>query len=384
MTPISRTADLEAFVRRARDQRFVTVDTEFMRDRTYWPQLCLVQIATSSEAVAIDPLAEGMSLEPLGELLLDAAVLKVFHACRQDLEIFWRLLGGRLPEPVFDTQIAAMVLGLGEEPSYESLVTRIARRQLDKSSRFTDWSRRPLSEAQLRYALADVTHLRVIYERLHERLIARGRLEWVHEELAKLLDPEIYEQPPEEAWRRLKLRSREPRFVKLVQELAAWRERTAQRLDVPRARILRDDLLLELAANRPTELDQLRRLGRIHLDRRSAQTVVETVRRVLELPEEELPHLPRPPARPRGLGPLVDLLRVLLKHCAEEYEVAHRLIAGNDALEAIASGAESGVAALEGWRREVFGERALALRRGRLALAANGRRLRLIELETAS
>ncbi len=382
MSLITTTTDLEAFVRRARRERHVTIDTEFMRDRTYWPKLCLVQIATREEAVAVDPLAEGIDLAPLHELLRDLAVLKVFHACRQDLEIFHRMLGGRLPEPVFDTQVAAMVLGLGEEASYESLVTRIARARLDKSSRFTDWSRRPLSEAQLRYALADVTHLRVIYERLRERLVARGRLAWVEEELANLLDPSLYEQPPEEAWRRLKLRSREPRFVKLVQELAAWRERAAQRRDLPRNRILRDDLLLELAAARPTEPEALGRLGRISLDRRSAAEVLTIVRRVTALPEAELPRLPAPPEKPRGLGPVVELLRVLLRHCAEEYEVAPRLLAGTGELEAIAAGREAGVPALSGWRREIFGERALALRHGRIALTVRGRRLHLLARET--
>ena len=381
MSLIITTADLAAFVQRARRERYVTVDTEFMRDRTYWPRLCLVQIATGEEAVAIDPLAEGMDLAPLHELLRDLAVLKVFHACRQDLEIFYRMLGGALPEPVFDTQVAAMVLGLGEEASYESLVTRIAHARLDKSSRFTDWSRRPLSEAQLRYALADVTHLRVIYERLHERLVARGRLAWVDEELANLLDPRLYEQPPEEAWKRLKLRSREPRFVKLVQELAAWRERTAQRRDLPRSRVLRDDLLLELAAARPTEIEDLRRLSRISLDRQSATEVVAVVRRVMALSEEALPRLPPPPEKPRGLGPVVDLLRVLLKYCAEEYQVAQRLVAGTADLEAIAAGREAGIPALSGWRREIFGERALALRRGHLALTVRGRRLRLVAQE---
>ncbi len=381
MNPITTTTDLEAFVDRARRERYVTIDTEFMRDRTYWPKLCLVQIATRTEAVAVDPLAPGIDLAPLHRLLRDLSVLKVFHACRQDLEIFYRMLGGELPEPVFDTQVAAMVLGLGEEASYESLVSRVARARLDKSSRFTDWSRRPLSEAQLRYALADVTHLRVIYERLHDRLAARGRLAWVDEELANLLDPALYEQPPEEAWKRLKLRSREPRFVKLVQELAAWRERIAQRRDLPRNRILRDDLLLELAANRPTGPEELRRLSRISLDRQSAAEVVAIVRRVMALPEEELPRLPPPPEKPRGLGPVVDLLRVLLKYCAEEYQVAQRLLAGAADLEAIAAGREAGVPALAGWRREIFGERALALRRGHIALTVRGRRLQLVVRE---
>ncbi len=383
MSLITTTTDLDAFVGRARLERYVTIDTEFMRDRTYWPKLCLVQVATREEAVAIDPLAPGMDLAPLCLLLTDAAVLKVFHACRQDLEIFYHLLGRRLPEPVFDTQVAAMVLGLGEEASYESLVSRVAHARLDKSSRFTDWTRRPLTEAQLHYALGDVTHLRVIYERLHERLVAAGRLAWVDEELANLLDPALYEQPPEEAWKRLKLRSREPRFVKLVQELAAWRERAAQRRDLPRNRILRDDLLLELAANRPTSIEDLRRLSRISLDRQSAAEVVGIVQRVMALPQDELPRLPAPAEKPRGLGPIVELLRVLLKYCAEEYHVAQRLIAATPDLEAIAAGRDAGIPALAGWRRAIFGERALALRRGRIALTVEGRKVHLVTREPA-
>ncbi len=383
MTVVTSTEALARLVAEARRREYVAVDTEFMRDRTYWPRLCLVQLGWPGTAVAVDPLAPGLDLAPLAELLLDPAVTKVFHACRQDLEIFHRRLGGRLPAPVFDTQVAAMVCGLGEEVSYDQLVARLLGVRLDKSHRFLDWARRPLDEAQLRYALADVIHLCDLYERLRARVLAMGRLEWVHEELARLLDPELYVQRPEEAWRRLKLRSREPRFVALVQALAAWREREAQARDVPRNRVLRDDLLLELAAARPTTAEALARLRRIALDAPQRRAVLEIVREVMARPESELPRLPRPERPPPGLGPVVDLLRVLLKYCAEEHEVAQRLIAGAADLERIARDDRAEVPALRGWRRQVFGERALALKHGRLALAVAGRRIRLLELEPA-
>lgn len=381
MTLLTQTEELAAFVAEALREPWVTIDTEFMRDRTYWPQLCLVQLATSARAVAIDPLAPGIDLAPLQQLLLAPHVIKVFHACRQDLEIFWRLLGGRLPQPIFDTQIAAMVCGLGEEASYESLVARLAGARLDKSSRFADWSRRPLSEAQLRYALEDVTHLRTVYEKLRARVLAMGRLEWLHEEQASLLDPALYAQPPEEAWKRLKFRSREPRFVALVQALAAWRERRAQSRDLPRNRVLRDDLLLELAAARPTRVEDLAHLSRIQLDRDSAAEVVAIVRDVLARPESELPRLPKPVEPAPGVAAVVDLLRVLLKACADEHEIAARLIASTSDLEALAANDKADVPALRGWRRQLFGERALALKRGRIALAVAGRRVRVLQLD---
>ena len=383
MSLVTTTAELERFVAAARAEPHVAIDTEFMRDRTYWPQLCLVQIATSERAVAIDALAPDLDLAPLAELLLDAGVLKVFHACRQDMEIFYRLLGGRLPGPVFDTQVAAMVCGLGEEISYEGLVARLLGRRLDKTQRFVDWSRRPLAEAQLRYALADVVHLREVYEKLRARVLAMGRMEWVHEELANLLDPALYEQRPEDAWKRLKLRSRDPRFVALVQELAAWRERRAQEKDVPRNRILRDDLLLEIAAARPTTPEALARLERVRLDAASRHEVLEIVRRVLARPESDLPRLPRPERTPPGIGAVVDLLRVLLKVCCEEHEVTQRLVAASADLEALAKDDHAPVPALRGWRRQVFGERALALKHGKIALALRGRRVEIVELEPA-
>ena len=381
MTLISTTRELEAVAERLQQEPYITIDTEFMRERTYWAKLCLVQLAGRNEAVAVDTLAPGIDLAPLLGLMADKAVLKVFHACRQDLEIFLKAMDGRLPEPIFDTQIAAMVCGFGEEVAYETLVNRLAKGKLDKSSRFTDWSRRPLSTAQLTYALADVTHLRVIYEKLHKRIEAAGRLGWVEEETRYLMDPALYITRPEDAWQRLKVRSREPRFIALVQHLAAWRERKAQARDLPRNRVVRDDLLLELAAQRPRDQEALRRLDRLSLDKESMREVMAEIDRVFAIPEAELPQLPAPKPPVKGLGPTVDLLRVLLKQCADESDVAQRLIATSAELEALAQDDTAHVPALHGWRRELFGERALELKAGRIALALENHQVVILDLE---
>lgn len=380
MRLITDTAELAEVCGQLRNEPWVTVDTEFQRDRTYWPKLCLLQLGGSEDAVAVDPLAPGLDLAPALELMADRNVVKVFHAARQDVEIFWKLTG-EAPQPLFDTQIAAMVCGFGEEVGYETLVNKLARTQLDKSSRFTDWSKRPLSEAQLRYALGDVTHLRVIYQKLRSRIEKAGRLAWVEAEMRALTDVRLFEQPPGQAWRRLKIRSRDPRFLAVVQALAAWRERSAQTRDLPRNRVLRDDILLEVAAHKPRSLEELRGHERVNLDRESARQVVEAVQEALALPEEALPRLPRPAETPRGLGPLMDLLRVLLKLRCEEAEVAQRLVATSSDLEAIALDDEADVAALAGWRRTIFGEQALALKQGRIALTVEKRKPVVIELE---
>ena len=379
MTLIADQAALDAFCQRMHGEGYVAIDTEFMRDRTYWPRLCLIQVAGADEAVAVDPLAPGLDLAPVLGLLADPAVLKVFHAGRQDLEIFWRL--GQLPAPYFDTQIAAMVCGFGEEVAYETLVSRIARAQLDKSSRFTDWSRRPLSEAQTRYALGDVTHLRTIYEALSSRIRDAGRLPWVEEELARLLLPSLYENPPEEAWRRLKVRSRDARFLALVQAIAAWREREAQRRDLPRGRIIRDDVVMEIAASRPRSVEELRGLERVSLDRESATALTNAIQAAMALPKADLPLLPEPVQPVRGLGAIIDLLRVLLKARCEEHEVAPRLVATTADLEAIAGDDHPDVPALHGWRHDVFGRDALALKAGRLGLTVEKGRTRLVPLD---
>ena len=381
MTLISTTSELETVMARLRQEPYITIDTEFMRERTYWAKLCLVQLAGKSEAVEVDTLAPGIDLQPLLDLLADRSVLKVFHACRQDLEIFQRLMNGSLPEPIFDTQIAAMVCGFGEEVAYETLVNRLAKAKLDKSSRFTDWSRRPLSQAQLAYALADVTHLRVIYEKLRRRIQDAGRLGWVEEETRYLTNPDLYVTKPEDAWQRLKVRSREPRFIALVQHLAAWRERKAQTRDLPRNRVVRDDLLMELAAQRPRDQEALRKLDRINLDKESMREVVAVIEAVFQIPEAELPRLPEPKPPVKGLGPTVDLLRVLLKQCADESDVAQRLIATSAELEALAQDDAADVPALHGWRRELFGAQALELKAGRIALALENHKVVLLELE---
>jgi ribonuclease D len=379
MTLLTTTDQLAGLCAELAREPFVAIDTEFMRDRTYWPKLCLIQLAGEARHAAVDPLSSGLDLAPLLELLAEPAVVKVFHAARQDIEIFYNL-SGQIPAPLFDTQLAAMVCGYGEEVGYETLVAQLAKARIDKSSRFTDWERRPLSPEQLAYALADVTHLRTVYRKLRQKLEETDRSSWVDQELAGLTNPATYRQPPEDAWKRLKVRSRDPRFLAIVQALAAWRERAAQARDLPRNRVLRDDLLLEVAANRPITLEQLARLRRINLDRRSPPEVVEAIRSALALPQAELPKPEAPPKLARGLGPLIDLLRVLLKLQCEEHNVAQRLVATTADLEAIAAEAEPKVAALKGWRYEVFGQAALALKRGELGLAMRDGRLSLVPM----
>ena len=369
MTLLTKTAELAELCDELANEPFVALDTEFMRDRTYFPKLCLVQVAGEKRHAAIDPLVPDLDLAPLLALMANPTVLKVFHAARQDVEIFHLL--GAVPTPLFDTQLAAMVCGYGEEVGYETLVARLAKARIDKSSRFTDWSRRPLTKQQLDYALADVIHLRVVYQRLEAQLRRTGRSDWVAQELAGLTDPQTYEQPPEEAWKRIKVRSREPQFLAIVQALAAWREREAQRRDLPRNRVLRDDLMLELAANRPRSAEDIAKLRRISLDRASASAVAAAVCSALELPEADLPVIEPPAKLPRGIGPLVDLLRVLLKFQCEEHQVAQRLVATTADLEAIASFDAPDVPALRGWRFEVFGRAAQTLKQGRLGLAVD-------------
>jgi ribonuclease D len=373
MSLLTTSPEVAALCEELAREPYVAIDTEFMRDRTYYPKLCLVQLAGAKRHAAIDPLASGIDLGPLFALLADRDVLKVFHAARQDIEAFYRLTGA-VPTPLFDTQLAAMVCGYGEEVGYETLVSQIAKGRIDKSSRFTDWARRPLSSQQLTYALGDVIHLRVIYERLRQQLERTGRSEWVAEELAELTDHATYDQNPADAWKRIKVRSRDARFLAILRALAAWREREAQRRDLPRNRIVRDDLLLEIAANRPTSPEEFAKLRRISLDRQSVEAAIATVGAALALPEAELPRLEPPPKLPRGLGPVIELLRVLLKLKCEEHRVAQRLVATSGDLEAIATESRPDVPALKGWRFEVFGRAALALKSGELGLAiADGR-----------
>ena len=384
-TLIDTSAELAQFCRRQEEAPFVTIDTEFMRDRTYWPVLCLVQIAGPDEAAALDPLANGIDLEPLLALMRNEGVLKVFHAARQDIEIFFHLMRA-VPAPVFDTQVAAMVCGFGDSVSYETLASRLAGAQIDKSSRFTDWARRPLTERQLRYALDDVVPLRRVYQKLVQRLDSSGRESWLEEEMAELTDPATYRLDPAGAWRRLKVRSNNRRLLALARELATWREETAQRRDLPRARVLKDEQLLEIAAHAPKSVDDLalaRGLGRGFAEGRFGTEILDVVARTLAMPAGDYP-LPTPRNEaPPGLGPLVDLLRVLLKMRCEENDVAQKLVADADDLERIAADDHADVRALSGWRAELFGRDALDLKHGRLALTAAGKRIKLVRLAEA-
>jgi ribonuclease D len=364
----------DACARLARED-FVTVDTEFMRDKTYYAKLCLVQLGGEQEAVAIDTLAPGIDLGPLLELMADPSVLKVMHAARQDLEIFWHLMDGKLPAPLVDTQIAAMILGYGEEVGYEALVSRLTKGKVDKTSRFSDWSHRPLRPAQVQYALGDVIHLREIWTKLDAEMVKAGRRHWLEDEHAALFDSGLYDVDPETSWRRLKVRSRDARFIAVVRALAAWRERVARSKDLPRQRIVRDDVLMEIAANRPATVDQLKDLPRVSLDRASAQAVVDAIDEALKLPAADLPVLEPVKDLPRGIPAIVDLLRVLLKQVADENDISPRPIANGDDLEAVALDDRADARVLSGWRRELFGEKALALKRGELVLGVRGRRV---------
>ncbi|GAA4252472.1 ribonuclease D [Azospirillum formosense] len=380
MTLITTTEDLDAFCRSLAGVDYITVDTEFLREKTYWPQLCLVQVGGPNGAVAIDPLAEGIDLAPLFRVMVDPAILKVFHAARQDVEIFWHL-SGQIPHPLFDTQVAAMVCGFGESVGYETLVTKLAGARIDKSSRFTDWSQRPLTERQLTYALSDVIHLRPAYEKLKRRLVRSGRAHWLEEEMAVLTDPATYQADPDSSWLRLKVRTNKPRFMAVLKELAAWREREAQRRDLPRSRVLRDEALLEIAAHAPTSVDDLARtrgMGRGFAEGRQGAEVLACVQKGLDLPDSELPRVEPREEPPPGLQPIVELLRVLLKMKCEENNVASKLIASAADLEAIAADDEAQVPAMQGWRRELFGEDALALKHGRIGLAVLDRRVRIV------
>ncbi len=382
MTLITDTETLAGFCDRQKIAEFVAVDTEFMRERTYWPILCLVQVAGPDEAVAIDTLAPGLDLAPLLDLMANPAILKVFHAARQDLEIFFQL-SGKVPHPVFDTQIAAMVCGFGDSVSYETLVRRLAGAGLDKASRFTDWAQRPLTERQVTYALADVIHLRTVYERLQQILGKNGRAGWFAEEMENLVDPAIYRTDPAEAWRRFRLRGpADRRFLGVLKAVAAWREAAAQQRDLPRGRIMKDEAILEIAAHAPKTIDQLARtrsLGRGVAEGKLGQDILDAVAQGLADPNSP-PAIPGKAEPPPGIGPLIELLRVLLKQRVEDLQVAQKLIASSDDLEAIAADDNAPVPALSGWRRELFGNDALALKHGRLALTAGRNGIELVKL----
>ncbi|NEX45583.1 ribonuclease D [Pseudotabrizicola algicola] len=385
MRTITTTEELAAFCEAAKAQPYVTIDTEFLRERTYWSKLCLIQMALpgkTGDAVLVDPIeGEGMSMEPLYDLFRHKATVKVFHAARQDLEIFF-VEGNVFPEPLFDTQIAAMVCGFGEQVGYETLVRKIAKENLDKTSRFTDWSRRPLTDAQKEYALADVTHLRVIYEWLAAQLAKNGRAHWVGEELAVLTNPETYTTTPEDAWLRIKTRTTSGRFLAVVKELARFREDYAQKHNVPRSRVMKDDALLELASTRPTSVEELGRSRLLMREGRKpeiADGILAAVKAGLAMRPEDMPKVADEREQIQVNPALADLLRVLLKAKSESLGVAPKLIASSADLDAIAAGGRA-VEALGGWRKEAFGDDALRLCRGEIALSAKGNEVRVIRL----
>jgi ribonuclease D len=383
---IADTAELAAFCMRLAKAPFVTVDTEFMRESTFWARLCLIQMAGPEEAAIIDPLADGIDLAPFYGLMADEHVCKVFHAARQDIEIFVKQAGA-VPHPIFDTQIAAMVCGYGDQVSYDQLVSRVTGDQIDKSVRFTDWSYRPLSAKQSAYAISDVTHLRDIYLSLSAQLAEQDRLTWLDEEMSVLTDVETYRTHPEDAWQRLKLRVKKPRQLAVLQSVAAWREREAQSRDVPRSRVLKDEAIYELALQQPRDIEALGRLRTIPrgFERsNTARAILAAVVSALDLPDRELPRLPRARLAPEHAGAAAELLKVLLKMVAEEQGVAARIIASTDDLEKIAADDNADVPALHGWRRQLFGEQALALKRGELALSMSRTGVVAVALDRAS
>ena len=385
MSLISATEDLKAACERMAAHAFVTVDTEFHRETTFWPILCVVQLASDDEALAIDALAPGIDLTPLFELMAKQNVVKVFHAARQDVEIFWKL-AGIVPSPMFDTQVAAMVCGYGEQVSYSELVQSICHVSVDKSSRFTDWMRRPLAQAQIDYAIGDVTHLREIYLALLEKLRASGRLDWLEDEMRVLTSASTYEQHPERAWERFKSRARKPRDLAVLMEVAAWRESEAQTRDVPRSRVLKDDILVEvaLAAPRTQEtLGNLRAFPRGMERSRAGEEILAAVERGLARDPKTLPKLERERRGGNGSAATVELLKVLLRQVSDESGVAGKMIATVDDLEAIAGNDRADVPALQGWRRKLFGARALELKQGRLALTVEGGKVVALEWRDA-
>jgi ribonuclease D len=380
MQPITTTKKLAEACTRLAKYPFVTVDTEFQRETTYYPKLCIAQIASSDEAIIIDALAEGIDLTAFYDLMANERVIKVFHAARQDIEICWHA-AEVIPTPLVDTQVAAMVLGYGDSISYEQLVQRITGDSLDKSHRFTDWTRRPLAEAQLAYAVSDVTHLRDVYIRLAADLEERGRIEWMREELKILTSPDTYRMEPEHAWERLKTRVRKPKELAVLIEVAGWREHEARTRDVPRGRVLKDDVVGDIAIQAPTTMERLaglRSLPRGFERSKWGEAIIEAVKRGLERDPKTLPRLDR--AKPAINGQAtVELLKVLLRMTAERHGVAAKVIATVDDLDRIAADDAADVPAMSGWRRELFGEKALALKRGRLMLAIEKNRVVAVE-----
>lgn len=378
MHVITRQDELQATIESLRKSDFVTVDTEFIRETTFWPELCLIQMASPDCQALVDPLAPGLDLAPFFTLMADESVTKVFHAARQDIEIVFNL-GGLIPHPVFDTQVAAMVCGFGDSVSYDQLVQKVTGTQLDKSSRFTDWRHRPLSEKQLTYALADVTYLIAVYRFLKAELEREGRAEWVSEEMEVLTARETYDPHPEDAWKRLKMRLRKPIELAVLQAIAAWREREARERNVPRQRVVKDDALYEIAQQQPRDaaaLARLRTIPRGWERSGTAAALLAAVEVAFAIPREQLPRLPKQSQSPEGSSAAAELLKVLLRQIAEREGVAAKVLASSDDIERLAAeGDAADVPALHGWRREVFGEQALRLTRGEVGLKFANRRI---------
>ena len=385
MNIIKTTSELSQFCDFAYNFDYITVDTEFLRERTYYPKLCLIQLAIPGDqensAVLIDPLERNLDLSPLYKIFLDPDIVKVFHAARQDLEIFFHDQN-IIPSPLFDTQLAAMVCGFGEQVGYETLVRSICKVNLDKSSRFTDWSLRPLSNKQQQYALADVTHLRQIYEYLKEQLKRNERETWLEEELDILKNPETYITRPNEAWRRIKSRSNSSKFLAIVARLAEFRETYAQKNNIPRNRVLKDDALMELASLKPKSFDDLSRSRLLLRDARKgkiAKGILDSIKAAEDLKFEQVNYATKVPKSLNVNSALSDMLRVLLKAKSEELGVAAKLIANSSDLDSIASG-ERTVPALSGWRHQIFGREALELCDGKVGLVLQGKNITTIKI----
>ncbi len=376
MVIVTDNAALENVCEALSQTDFFAVDTEFLRESTYWSKLCLIQVAGGDVEAIIDPLADGLDMRPFLSIMADTRITKVFHAARQDLEIFYRLMG-QVPLPLFDSQIAAMAAGLGDSIGYDTLVQKMLKKSVDKGSRFTDWSRRPLSDKQLTYAIGDVTHLRDLYPLLIGRLKDRDRLSWVDEEMAGLTNPAIYQFDPEDAWRRMKIRKYSPQWLAVMRLVTRWREREAQTRDKPRGRILKDDAIYELAQQAPRSVEALGRMRAIPrgFERSSmAQGLLAAINEAMSDPEKHAPQISRPPVMPSGLGPVVELLKVLLRIKSEELGVAPRLIANAADIERLAAFDDADIPALKGWRYEAFGKEALRLKKGELSLTLKGKR----------
>lgn len=378
MTVITDNKELKKLCKALSAEEFITIDTEFLRERTYYPKLCLIQVAgPDSEPYAIDPLAKGIDMEPVYDLLENEKVLKVFHAARQDLEIFYNLTG-KVPTPVFDTQVAAMVCGFGESIGYNNLVSRICDAHIDKGAQFTDWSRRPLTKKQLSYALSDVTYLRDVYKELSQELGKEKRTEWVKEEMKILTSAETYQNPPELAWQRIKVKTRERKVLAVLKEVAAWREKEAQRRDVPRNRVLRDETLIDMAVHMPQNSDGLKRIRNIPGDivrGKHAESLIKAIDKGMGTPKEKWPDLDKKTRFPSDLIPVLEMLKMLLRIQASEHDVAAKLIANTSDLELLALDDKADIPVLKGWRYKVFGKEALDLKHGKITLGLENNRI---------